>query len=543
MRVNFYYPPYPCQIFEGENEPINPTRPLVPKTTFPTLISGMNRYSKEMGFEFTAKVIDTNLTNVLTKYKSIKYGPRIMNCYRLGTPYEQLNEQIRSAEIHGISSNNTNSAQIVADLSLHIKSVNKDALVVIGGTDATARPDYYLSRGADVIIKGEGEYVFSKLLYALSHGKDFDEVPNICTKNDPTGARHNIPYKILDMNEFEPMDLSYVDDIHAYNDTAEGPVPEGVKGGMIFFETSRGCSWGCSFCTASQRGRYRFMSPKTVRKHFEYFKNKGIRSIVWQEDNPLSRMQKSATGNYLYEKGRDEVLEIFYTARELGFSWEFGNGLEFCKFRHNGSGTKLDYELMDALLWNRIHDGVWEGCYRVQVPLDNMNLEKENRFKKLLSFKDQIDILSEMLTTSNILHQTYDLFIGYPEQDQEVIDRFTEGCLTLKKELLSKNSNFVPYFNVFNLALLPGSRDYEQYKEMLAFDIEQNPEVIGIFLSAMNTKHFNYYETYQNRLKMCNILNGAAMMKRYDGSYAGEYENEDICICENVAKSTQTVKM
>lgn len=520
MKIKLYYAPYPSQIFEGEEHPINTERPYNPKQALPTLATGLRTYSKTMGFECDIEIIDLMLDDRRTYYKSFQYGPKLLNCYRLGKPFEEYDHKYLEGDVHGITSNHTNASQIVADLAAHIKKINPNSLVVIGGADATARPEYYLNRGADVVVKGEGEYVFSRLVEARAKGLSFSTIPNICTHEFPIGTTAKLDVSI-DMNSIEPMSLDLIEDLSIFNDTAEGPPPEGVQSNFICWETSRGCAWACTFCTAPMRGRYKYMSPKSVEKHFKYFKSLGIKTIVWQEDNPLSRVQQAGNGKYMHEKGREEVIEIFHMAREYGFSWEFANGLEFGKFRPLGNENKLDHELMDALLWSNRSSKEWVGCYRVQIPLDNLDLEDKKRFHKLPAFEKQLEVLASMLVDHNVIHQTYDLFIGYPEQSKEVVNRFINGCLTIKEELLKLDSNFVPYFNVFNLSLLPGTRDYERYHHMLQFDISKNPEVTGIFLSAMNTDHFTYWETYQKRVEMCNILNDQEMISRYDNIYTG----------------------
>lgn len=519
MKVNLYYAPYPSQIFAGSADPVNTERPFNPKSALTTLATGLRMFSGPLGLDCEVEIIDMQVGGVHTYYKSIPYGPHVMDCYRLGYPFEEMEAKIREGDIHGISSNHTNASQIVVDLAKFIKRLCPESLVVVGGTDATARPYYYLDNGVDVVVKGEGEYVFSLVVEAWLKRTGFDAIPSICTRERPGGTDGSL--KQLDMNTLEPMSLDLVADLSIYTDTAEGPPPAGVKPNFICFETSRGCAWTCSFCTAPGRGRFRYMSPSSVEKHFRYFRSLGIRTIVWQEDNPLSRAQQSGTGRYLYDQGRAEVLEIFHLAREYGFAWEFANGLEFGKFRPNGSGGALDYELMDALLWNRQDDGEWLGCYRVQIPLDNLDLEEKKRFPKLLDFEGQLQVLAAMLEGYGVAHQTYDLFIGYPEQDRAVLDRFTRGCLRIKEELGRLRPDFNPYFNVFNLALLPGAKDYERLRHLLAFDIDKDPEVVGIFLSATNTEHFTYYETYQKRVEMCNLLNDQDMIRRYDGIYTG----------------------
>jgi hopanoid C-3 methylase len=514
MKVNLYYAPFPSQMFRGCDEPINTERPLNPKSALPTLATGLRMFSDEMGFDCDIEIVDMQLGGERELYKTIPYGPHQMDCYRYGSPFELFADTIAEGDVHGLTVNFTNSAQIVADLAGYIKSVNPRAFVVVGGVDATARPEYYLERGADLIVQGEGEWVFSRVVQAWGAGRGFEGIPNIVTRDyvGKTGTDH-----ILEMDAIAPMALDLIDDLSVYTDTAEGPPPDGVQTNYICWETSRGCAWRCSFCTAPSRGKYRYMSPAAVEEHLKYFRSEGIRTIVWQEDNPLSRIQQSGSGRFLYEEGREELLEIFRMIRSYGFSWEFANGIEFGKFRQDG---KFDHELAEALLGNERTDDGWVGCYRVQIPLDNMNIVKK-RFPKLLGFDEQVDILATMLTEYGIAHQTYDLFIGYPEQDRAAADRFTEYCLRIKDELGSLSADYQPYFNVFNLSLLPGARDWVTLRELLQFDVTENPEVIGIFLSAIDTPHFSYWDVYQKRLEMTNRLNDREMHRVYDGIYAG----------------------
>ncbi|HEY7071525.1 MAG TPA: radical SAM protein [Acidimicrobiales bacterium] len=516
MKVNLYYAPFPSQTFEGYDHPVNTERPLNPKSALPTLAAGIRQHGPALGLDCDVEIVDMQLGGERTWYKTIDYGPERLACHRLGTPFEACDDTIRSADVHGLTSNFTNGAQVVADLASHIKQVSPHSTVVAGGVDATARPRYYLDRGADIVVQGEADHVFPQVLRAVAAGEDLRTVPQVLTRDDPEPG-HYRQASVLDMNALEPMALDLVGDLSLYTDTAEGPPPPGVEPNYICFETSRGCAWRCSFCTAPSRGRYRFMTPDVVDRHFRHFKEMGVNTIVWQEDNPLSRIQETVGGRAVHDEGREELLEIFRMARSHGFAWEFANGIEFGKFRVDG---KIDVELMDALLWNEQTDGGWRGCYRVQIPLDNMNLAKL-RFPKLLAFGEQLEVLSAMLDYG-VAHQTYDLFIGYPEHSVEVVDQFTAGCLQIR-DTLSRQSpaTYRPYFNVFTLALLPGARDYETLRHLLAFDVDRDPEVIAIFLSAINTDHLSYWDAFCRRVEMTNRLNDGADIATYDGIYTG----------------------
>jgi len=516
VKVSLYYAPFPSQTFEGYASPVNTERPLNPKSALPTLAAGLRQHADALGYSCDVEIVDMQLGGERVRYKTIPYGPEQLHCSRLGTPMEAYEDTIRATDIHGLTSNFTNGAQIVGDLAAYIKQVSPDSVVVAGGVDATARPDYYFGRGVDVVVQGEGDHVFPMVVQALGDRRDLDSIPQVLTR-DRSHAGHYRQSSALDMNELEPMALDLVGDLSLYTDTAEGPPPPGVESNFICFETSRGCAWRCSFCTAPSRGAYRYMSPETVDRHFKHFRAMGVKTIVWQEDNPLSRIQQTVSGHDVYDRGREELLEIFHLARSYGFAWEFANGIEFGKFSNDG---KIDHELMDALLWNRQTDEGWAGCYRVQIPLDNMNLAKL-RFPKLLVFDEQLEVLAAMLD-HGIGHQTYDLFIGYPEHSPGVVDQFTEGCLRIKETLSGLRPDiYRPYFNVFTLSLLPGARDYDTLRDQLAFDVDRDPEVIAIFLSAINTEHMSYWDAFCKRVEMTNRLNDGGDIATYDGIYTG----------------------
>jgi hopanoid C-3 methylase len=516
VKINLYYAPFPSQIFRGFDKPVNTERPLNPKSALPTLASGLRMFGDEMGFDCDVEIIDMQLGGEREYYKTIPYGPHQMDCFRYGRAFETFTDKVAEGDIHGLTCNFTNSAQIVADLASFIRRINPRALIVAGGVDATARPGYYLARGVDVVVLGEGEWVFSCVVKAWSAGGDYSSIANVVTR-EGSGPRLG-PGQIVDLNELPPMALDLIPDLGLYTDTAEGPPPAGVLLSYICWETSRGCAWRCSFCTAPSRGSYRWMNTDAIERHLRYFRSLGIRTIVWQEDNPLSRIQQSGSGRFLYEEGREQLLEMFRLLRAYGFAWEFANGIEFGKFNQGGS---FDHELAAALLGSSQGPEGWIGCYRVQIPLDNMNIVKK-RFPKLLGFDEQVTVLATMLTDYGVRHQTYDLFIGYPEQDARAVDTFTGYCLRIREELSALDSGYTPYFNVFNLSLLPGARDYTTLRHLLQFDVERDPEVIGIFLSAINTDHFSYWDVYQKRLEMTRRLNDAEMHRVYDGIYDGQ---------------------
>ena len=509
MRVNLYYAPYPSQTFEGCEQPVSTVRVLNPKSALVTLAAGAARFLDEAGIDVDFRIIDTQVDGGVAYYKHFQYGPRRLLCHRVGGSFERYDGRIAEAQIHGISNNYPNSAGIVLDFVAHIKRVNPHALVIAGGMDATARPEYYIDRGVDIVVQLEGEQALAKIIEAFVLEQPLEAL--LPCRRHGRGVIVS-GSSALDLDELPPMSLHLVDDIEIYTDTGEGVPPPTVKPPFSCFETSRGCYRSCSFCATPMRGRYRYMSPAAVERHFEHFRAMGIHNILFQEDNILSRMQRSGTGRFIHDSGRAEVIEIFRMARDFGFSWEFANGLEFGKFLDAGY---VDTELMAALFWNDRSGDRWRGCYRVQIPLEFLGDDPGKRFNKLRVFEEELEILKAVLDFG-VQYQTFNVIIGHDGDDHAAIDGYLDRCMRLKNALFAHDSGATPYFNIFNRTLLPGTRDFKKQQHLLEFDIEKDPEVISVYLSPMNTAHLSYYELFERRVQMISELNGD-MIDQYDG--------------------------
>jgi radical SAM superfamily enzyme YgiQ (UPF0313 family) len=511
MQVTLFYAPYPGQKFRGDDLTISPVRVRNPKSALVTLAAGVRARLRERGIEARLRIVDTQVGEAEPEYyASFSYGPRVIDCYRYGGRFEQYDQDIKDADIIGVSNNFTNSARVVTDFAAHLRRVNPGALLVAGGMDVTARPEWYLEHGFDLVVQLEAETSFAGVVEARARGVPLDAL--VRTRGHGNGAIVMAGPQV-DLNALPPIALDLVPDYAAYNDTGEGTPPASVKAPFICFETSRGCYRTCSFCATPMRGHYRYMRPEVVEKHFRYFRSLGISNILFQEDNTLSRIQRSGRGTLLHDSGREDVLEIFRLARAYGFSWEFANGLEFGKFLDLG---RVDTELMETMFWNDRSGERWLGCYRVQIPLEYLGEEPTRKFRKLRSFQEQFEIVSAMLDYG-VVYQTFNVLIGHDEDGRADHDLYLERCLQLKEELRSRQPGATAYFNIFNRTLLPGTADYRAKAGRLEFDVEQTPEVISVYLSPMPSKHLSYYELLEERLRLTSEINGD-LIDQYDGT-------------------------
>jgi anaerobic magnesium-protoporphyrin IX monomethyl ester cyclase len=149
--------------------------------------------------------------------------------------------------------------------------------IVVGGYDPSLAPEAY-GESADFIVRGEGEITFCELLRALENRHDFSTIPGLSYR-DTNGLRHNPdrPVSILSKGKIRPprRNARILCNYEFLGKTID------------VIETSRGCTFDCSFCSIIEmRGRNFFPYPiarvlADIRDAFDH----GARSIFFVDDN------------------------------------------------------------------------------------------------------------------------------------------------------------------------------------------------------------------------------------------------------------------
>jgi len=130
-----------------------------------------------------------------------------------------------------------------------IRRLRPAVRVVVGGYDASLAPDAYTdpSAGVDFIVRGEGELTFCELVRAIECGTDFAGVPGLSFRCGE-GFTHN-----------PDRPVSGLDDggVRLPNRSARVLSGYTMVGRQVdVVETSRGCTFDCSFCSiVEMRGR------------------------------------------------------------------------------------------------------------------------------------------------------------------------------------------------------------------------------------------------------------------------------------------------
>ena len=161
-----------------------------------------------------------------------------------------------------------------------IRSIKPDVQVVVGGYDPSLAPDTWTHPdvGVDFIVRGEGEITFRQLLRVLEGAGSVSEVPGLWFRQ---GAAFRC-------NAQRPVARIEEGGIRPPNRAARVLSGYTMLGRPVdVVETSRGCTFDCSFCSIIEmRGRnfHRFPLERVIDDIADA-RGRGARSIFLVDDN------------------------------------------------------------------------------------------------------------------------------------------------------------------------------------------------------------------------------------------------------------------
>jgi radical SAM superfamily enzyme YgiQ (UPF0313 family) len=161
-----------------------------------------------------------------------------------------------------------------------VKSINPDTRIVVGGYDPSLAPQAWThpALAVDFIVQGEGDITFRELVRALDDKSPLERVTGLWHRT-PGGMQRNLPRAVttLERGEIKPP-------------RRDGRVLSGYTymGRPIdVIETSRGCTFDCSFCSIIEmRGRNFHRLPiEHVIADIRDARDRGARAIFIVDDN------------------------------------------------------------------------------------------------------------------------------------------------------------------------------------------------------------------------------------------------------------------
>ena len=192
----------------------------------------------------------------------------------------------READLIGFSTYIWNT-QFVQDLIRDIRRVKRESVILFaGGPEASYSPERFLS-SCDFVICGEGERQFRMIVERAVSSSDSDSLSDDEKTEDCDRDRHSEGYRrqsflrwirknvpgaafydgnILRTNPAVPETNADIDSIpFLYDDLTL------FDNRIIYYESSRGCPFSCTYCLSSIDKRVRFRKMETVLRELQFF--------------------------------------------------------------------------------------------------------------------------------------------------------------------------------------------------------------------------------------------------------------------------------
>jgi radical SAM superfamily enzyme YgiQ (UPF0313 family) len=161
-----------------------------------------------------------------------------------------------------------------------VRSLKPDVLVAVGGYDPSLAPEVWVdpALGVDFIVRGEGDITFRELLRAVEGTVSLPAVRGLWFRH-AGGFRHNPPRPVAPLHR---------GDIRPPNRGCRVLTGYTMLGRPVdVVETSRGCTFDCSFCSIIEmRGRnfHRFPVDRVIADIADA-RDRGARTIFLVDDN------------------------------------------------------------------------------------------------------------------------------------------------------------------------------------------------------------------------------------------------------------------
>ncbi len=185
-------------------------------------------------------------------------------CQIIDLRIDGMEEGLRKArsfapDVVGLQCNFTTERFRTLRVAAAVKRELPEALVVLGGHDASRDPGWFRQPELDVVAVGDGEEIMPALVAAHQRGGDLRKVPGLVL-NTPDGQHHTGPAPARAEIDDLPMPARHL--IAEYADEYY----INFRRPLALLETARGCPFKCNFCSVWKfhQSTLREKSPERV---------------------------------------------------------------------------------------------------------------------------------------------------------------------------------------------------------------------------------------------------------------------------------------
>ena len=342
-----------------------------------------------------AKYIHSNLAVYDLKAYSSDYDEHvILREYTINQPKDEILKDIYSSGADVVSFscyiwNTSFVRELIRDL---VKILPKTAFWA-GGPEVSYDAEKFLTEMPEMtgVMVGEGEKTFHDLLEFYIDGKDSLE--------EISGIAYRTGDKIIHNGWRELMDLSAIPFVYEHLEKFENRI--------IYYESSRGCPFSCSYCLSSIDKKLRFRDLELVKKELQFFLDHRVPQVKFVD----------RTFNCKHE----HAMTIWK------YILEHDNGVT--NFHFEISADLLREEEMELMSQMR------PGLIQLEIGVQSTNPETIRAIHRHMDLKKLEHCVNRVHSFRNI-HQHLDLIAGLPYEDYDTFHQSFNDVYQMKPDQL-----------------------------------------------------------------------------------------------------------
>ena len=263
-----------------------------------------------------------------------------------------------------------------------------------GGPEVSYDAEKFLTENSEFkgVMVGEGEETFKELAgyYVEKNPQDLKDMTGICYR-DGDQIIHNGWRQIMDLSS-----IPFI-----YKDLSE------FKNRIIYYESSRGCPFSCSYCLSSIDKKLRFRDTETVKKELQFFIDNKVPQVKFVDRT--------------FNCKHDHAMAI----------WKYIN-------EHDNGVTNFHFEISaDLLREEELQEmsTMRPGLIQLEIGVQSTNLDTIKAIHRTMDFEKLKGIVDRIHSFGNI-HQHLDLIAGLPYEDYDSFRHSFNDVYALKPQQL-----------------------------------------------------------------------------------------------------------
>lgn len=289
--------------------------------------------------------------------------------------------------------------QLVAELGKIMPQTD----IWLGGPEVSYHASHMLEQFSQVygIMRGEGEETFLELaeFYYNNSGKSLEQCEKVQRLKEIVGITFRDGEEIIETADRSVMDLSKVPFVYEDLDV--------FKNKIIYYESSRGCPFSCSYCLSSIDKCLRFRDLELVKKELQFFIDHEIPQVKFVDRT--------------FNCKHSHSMEIWSYIKE-----------------HDKGKTNFHFEVAADLLNEEelnLISTMRPGLIQLEIGVQSTNEQTIKEIHRTMKFSQVTEVVNRVHAAKNI-HQHLDLIAGLPFEDYNSFHKSFCDVYALRPEQL-----------------------------------------------------------------------------------------------------------